>query len=202
MLFIFRKGNEFSLFESLKISLLWGMNLSDQEILQNIQAGKQETFEDLFRTYFKALSLYASSIIYSSEDGEEIVQDLFFQVWEKRLQLNITSSLKSYLYRSVRNRCLNFIKHQKVREKHRQEAIHEFNEAVRETSDEAPELAEKIQKAIATLPNRCREVFELSRFEGLKYREIAEVMEISPKTVEVQMGKALKTLRKELKAFL
>jgi RNA polymerase sigma-70 factor (ECF subfamily) len=178
------------------------MNLSDQEILQNIQAGKQETFENLFRTYFQALSQYASSIIHSPEDGEEIVQDLFFQVWEKRQQLHITSSLKSYLYRSVRNRCLNFIKHQKVREKYRQEAIQQFSEAVKETDEESPELAEKIQNAIASLPARCREVFELSRFEGLKYREIADVMEISPKTVEVQMGKALKTLREELKAYL
>jgi RNA polymerase sigma-70 factor (ECF subfamily) len=178
------------------------MNLSDQEILQNIKAGEQKTFEALFRTYFQPLSLYAASIIHSQEDGEEIVQDLFFQIWEKRQQLHITSSLKSYLYRSVRNRCLNFIKHQKVKEKYRQEAVQQFSEAVNEPPSDAPELKEKIQAAITTLPARCREVFELSRFEGLKYREIAEVLGISPKTVEVQMGKALKTLRKELKAYL
>lgn len=178
------------------------MNLSDQEILRNIKAGEQKTFEALFRTYFQPLSLYAASIINSQEDGEEIVQDLFFQIWEKRQQLHITSSLKSYLYRSVRNRCLNFIKHQKVKEKYRQEAIQQFSEAINEPSSESSALKEKINAAIATLPARCREVFELSRFEGLKYREIAEVLGISPKTVEVQMGKALKTLRKELKAYL
>lgn len=178
------------------------MNMTDQEILQQIQAGKRGIFEQLFRSYYKALCLFAASILRSPEDGEEIVQDLFFQLWEKREQLQINTSLKSYLYRSVRNRCLNFIKHEKVKEKYRQEAVQQFSENVREKADDGTELAEKIQQAIATLPPRCREIFELSRFEGLKYREIADVLEISPKTVEVQMGKALKELRKHLKAYL
>ena len=178
------------------------MNLSDQEILQKLKRGNKDIFESLFRTYHQPLSVYAASIISSQEDGEEIVQDLFFHLWEKRSQLNISSSLKSYLYRAVRNRCLNFIKHQKVKEKYRQDALQNYSEMISISEEEPSDLPIKIQQAIGKLPNRCREIFELSRFEGLKYREIADVLGISPKTVEVQMGKALRELRKALAAYL
>lgn len=132
--------------------------------------------------------------------GEEIVQDLFVKFWENRNSINITSSVRSYLFSSVRNSCLNFIKHRKIEESYKQ-----YNEEQRESGAvsaedelEGSELEIQIRKAIDQLPPKRKKVFIMSRFEGLKYREIAEKSGISIKTVENQMGKAIKFLRQEL----
>ncbi len=132
--------------------------------------------------------------------AEEIVQDLFVKFWENRNNIKISSSVRSYLFRSVRNSCLNFLKHLKIEETYKQ-----YNEEQRESGVisaedefEGSELEIKIRKAIDQLPPARKKVFIMSRFEGLKYREIAEKSGISIKTVENQMGKAIKFLRQEL----
>ncbi len=144
--------------------------------------------------------LYASRFMDTREEAEEVTQEVFVKFWEKCDTLSPDSSIKSYLYRSVHNSCLNALKHEKVKDSYRQYMIQfmeSSSESLLETED-PDELRNRIMKEIDSLPPRCSEIFKLSRFEGLKYQEIAEHLGISVKTVEVQMGKALKVLREKL----
>jgi RNA polymerase sigma-70 factor (family 1) len=177
------------------------MNHSEQDTIQAIRQGKITVFEQVFREYYAPLTRFAGGMIKREAEAEEIVQELFFTLWEKRESLSINTSIRSYLYQSTRNRCLNALKHQQVRNRHQQEVKYTQASLV-QLPEEPSELGDRIQAAIQSLPDRCREVFELSRFEGLKYREIADLLNISPKTVEVQMGKALRELRKQLADYL
>jgi RNA polymerase sigma-70 factor, ECF subfamily len=180
------------------------VDLSEKEVLQTIQSGNESAFEMIFKAYYQPLCRYAYSFLEDKEEAEEVVQSAFITVWEKRKSLDIQTSLKSYLYRMVRNSCLNVIKHEKVKQQH---VAHEL--AVTEVSYEsvsqkvyATELEIKISEAMKALPEQCRLVFQLSRFEELKYQEIADQLKISVKTVENHMGKALKIMREQLKEYL
>lgn len=135
------------------------------------------------------------------EEAEEITQEVFVKFWEKCETLSPDSSIKSYLYRSVHNSCLNAIKHEKVKDGYKQHVINYLESTYQDTIEESdPDaIRTRIHDEIDKLPPRCSEIFKLSRFEGLKYQEIADHLEISVKTVEVQMGKALKVLRESLK---
>ncbi len=130
------------------------------------------------------------------------MQDVFFKIWERRELLEITTSLKAYLYRSVHNACLNHIKHQKVKQAYSDFYRENHEEQDDHNPSDQQELEQQVMDAMDALPEKCREVFELSRFEGLKYREIAERLSISEKTVENQMGKAFKILREKLSVYL
>jgi RNA polymerase sigma-70 factor (ECF subfamily) len=180
------------------------VQLTEQEIVGAIRQGNDRIFEVVFRKYYQSLCNYANSMLKELDEAEEIVQNLFSGIWEKRADLEINVSLKSYLYRAVHNHCLNRIKHLKIREEYQQYADNYY-----ETSYESVnqiviknELERKIDEAIERLPEQCRLIFRLSRFEELKYHEIAEQLGISPKTVENQIGKALKILRTELAEYL
>lgn len=164
----------------------------------------EAAFEQLFKTHFKALHAYAFSFVKDSNIAEDMVQNTFFKVWEKQDDIHIHTSLKAYLYRSVYHECLNYLKHQKVKTtyasftKHRNEKSHEnASQKV-----QMQELETKLERALSELPEQCRTVFQMSRFETLKYREIADQLNISIKTVENQMGKALRILRLKLVDFL
>lgn len=161
-------------------------------------------FESLFKTYYSDLCSYAHHFLRDHAASEEIVQDIFFKLWTKRESLEIKSSIKSYLYQSTKNRCLNLIKHIEIRENYK-----DHNQSIRSEQEqyfaqemEQVELNDKIQKAINALPTERQRIFRMSRFEDLKYKEIAEKLDISVKTVENQMGKALKFLRDELAEYL
>lgn len=180
------------------------MLLSDQEIVDALHTSNDKVFEQVFRYYYQHLCNYAVGILNELDEAEEVVQQMFLNVWEKRAEIEITSSLKSYLYRAVHNACLNKIKQQKVRKLYADEQI-QITEPVYEHSGEAllkTELEKQIHKAINTLPEQCRLVFKLSRFEEMKYAEIAIHLGISIKTVENHMGKALKIMRVQLKDYL
>ncbi len=180
------------------------MTLSEQEIISAIREGNEGIFEETFRKYYQSLCTYANSMLKEIEEAEEIVQNLFLGIWEKREELEISISLKSYLYRAVHNHCLNRIKHLKVREEHQQYAINFYDASYESVSQTVMknELEQKIEEAIKKLPEQCQLIFRMSRFEELKYHEIAEKLELSPKTVENQIGKALKILRIELSEYL
>jgi RNA polymerase sigma-70 factor (ECF subfamily) len=161
-------------------------------------------FEQLFKTYYKALHAYANMILKDIEAAEEIVQNMFLKFWEKRELLNAQTSIKAYLYKCVYNDSLNYLKHEKVKTKYR-----DFTEKTMDTLTEAAsskvelsELQLKLNAALNDLPEQCRTIFQMSRFEELKYREIAEQLGLSIKTVENQMSKALKILRVKLSDFL
>lgn len=144
--------------------------------------------------------LYAMRFIETREEAEEIAQEVFVKFWEKCETLSADSSIKNYLYRSVHNTCLNVIKHEKVKDTYREYLI-QYMENTDDgwiEKENIDEIRSRIISEIDQLPPRCSEIFKLSRFEGLKYQEIADHLDISIKTVEVQMGKALKTLREKL----
>lgn len=174
---------------------------TDIELIDKIRKGNESAFEELFRNYYAPLCLFACKYI-DEDNAEELVQDFFARIWENRHLINIHSSVNQYLFQSVKNRCYNFIKQQKVKRSHipqiKRELDHEEDISAYFMNHE---LFRKIEKSIQSLPPKRREIFRLSREEGLKYREIAEKLNISIKTVETQMGLALKHLRETLKDF-
>ena len=180
------------------------MELRDNQLFETLKAGDITAFEMLFRTYYQPLCNYAYTFVQDHDEAEEIVQSTFMNVWERREMLEIRTGVKPYLYAMVRNACLNVIKHEKVKQQHVavEMAIGERSvESVARTVM-ASELEVRIHNAMEALPEQCRLVFKLSRFEELKYAEIAEQLEISIKTVENHMGKALRIMREQLKDYL
>lgn len=178
--------------------------LTEQEIISAVNTGDVKTFEMVFRTHYNSLCNYAYTFLSDHDEAEEIVQSTFIIFWEKRSDININHSLKAYLYRAVRNTCLNKLKHEKVKQKHEKHVLTFSNSGEESTAQSVMknELEQKIAEALTRLPEQCRLVFSLSRFEDLKYQEIAEQLSISIKTVENHMGKALRMMREQLKDYL
>lgn len=171
---------------------------------QIIALQNREGFEEAFRLHYESLVAYAVGFLKEQEASEEVVQELFFNLWKKRDSLELTTSLKAYLYRATRNSCLNVLKHITIREDYKVHNEQQRNELEQEAGEsvETKELQAKILEAVAQLPKERQKIFRMSRFEGLKYREIAEELNISVKTVENQMGKALRFLRLQLVDYL
>ncbi len=172
----------------------------DSEIIGRIRQGDEREFESLFRSSYVPLVRYARTLIRDHDTAEEIVQDLFFTIWKDRKKLQIESSLNGYLYRAVHNRCLHYINHIKVVEKYARETAFSETEINETPSDilNYSDLQAKIAGIIERLPEKCGKIFCMSRFEGLKYSEIAQKLSVSVKTVEANMGRALKEFRKAL----
>lgn len=180
------------------------MVLAEKEFNEALQQGNMVIFEQVFRNYYERLCNYANTILNDMDEAEEIVQGTFLGLWEKRSHIQIRSALKAYLYQSVRNSCLNHLDHLKVRRAHRDHYLYTSEVSVDSGSQAtiAHELEKQIEEAISSLPPQCQTVFRLSRFEGLTYAEIAEQLNISVKTIENHMGKALKIMREQLKDYL
>jgi RNA polymerase sigma-70 factor (ECF subfamily) len=173
-------------------------------IVRSLAPTGEAAFEHLFKMHFRGLHAYAITILKDEMMGEEIVQNVFYKFWEKREQLEIESSPKAYLYKAVYHDCLNYIKHKKVKSAHAMHVVRQSNDQVENASGKLlqGELKDHIHAAMNELPEQCRTIFQMSRFEGLKYQEIAGEMGLSVKTIENQMGKALKLLRIKLVEFL
>lgn len=173
-------------------------------LIEHIRGGDERAFETLFREHYGMLCAFARKFVGDMDVAEEVVQGFFVGFWEKRAETQLKGSLRSYLFTSVRNSCLNHLKHQKVREQHKAYVEAAPMESGRPADGlmEAAELEERIAQIIRQLPQRCGQAFRLSRYEGKSYKEIAALMDISPKTVEVQIGKALKALREGLANYL
>ncbi|MDZ4750293.1 MAG: RNA polymerase sigma-70 factor [Flavobacteriales bacterium] len=177
----------------------------DDTTVRNALDGNMSSFEMVFKAWYPVMCNFAHSLTSNREDAEEIVQSVFVNLWEKRTEVTIDQSAKAYLFRSVRNACLNKWKHDKVRK----DFAKDQTEVATGISFDSPsnqldgmELEQRIAKALEKIPTQCREVFTLSRFGELKYSEIAEKLGISVKTVENQMGKALRIMREELSDYL
>lgn len=172
----------------------------DISVLIKIKEGDIRAFEKLFRQYYEPLCRYAASIIKDMDAAEEIVQELFYLLWKEREDLRIFLSLKSYLYGAVRNNALQYQEHLEVKSRYEETVTRDPVDYDSRTTPlaelEYKELQERITTILDTLPERRRTIFRLHRFEGKKYTEIARVMAISVKTVEAEMSKALKALKK------
>ncbi|CAN5533480.1 RNA polymerase sigma-70 factor [soil metagenome] len=177
-------------------------SVSGENDIANAWKQDEKAFEDLFRRLYPPLCKNANMLLNDSDEAEETVQNVFISLWEKRKEMEITISIKSYLYKAVRNASLNRIKHGKVRKLYVEEQQYLSPSIPATEISIQNELHAQIQKAIEKLPEQCRLIFKLSRFEELKYSEIAEQLGISIKTVENQMGKALKIMREQLKDYL
>ncbi|MBK8883325.1 MAG: RNA polymerase sigma-70 factor [Bacteroidales bacterium] len=174
--------------------------ISDTDIIGRIRQGDVRQFESLFRSSYVSLVRYARKLVKDQDDAEEIVQDLFYRIWQDREKIKIESSLNGYLFRAVHNRCLHFIEHNRIVVKHAEEMSFRLPESPESPSDilNYKELQARIAGILEKLPERCGKIFYMNRFEGLKYNEIAEKLSVSVKTVEANMGRALKEFRKEL----
>ena len=169
-------------------------------IAGRIRQGDIRAFESLFRSSYASLVRYAKTFVKDHDTAEEIVQDLFYRLWKEREKLNIESSLNGYLFRSVYNRSLHYLDHRKVIGKYEADMVYLGEESpVTPLQDvQYRELQDRIASTLEKLPERCGEIFYLNRFEGLKYHEIADKLSISVKTVEANMGRALKEFRKAI----
>ncbi len=156
----------------------------------------------MFRNYFSSLYYFAQKYIPDLDTCREIVHSIFVSIWEKRHEFDFERPAKSYLFTSVYNRCMNYIRDQKKFIDHESATIIRDKELINQDHLEVAELESRIWKVIDSLPEKCREIFILNRFEEKKYAEIAEFLRISVKTVEAQMSKALKTLRENLKDYI
>ncbi len=159
---------------------------------------EEANFEQLYRQHFTSLYRYAYSVVQDEAQAEGIVQNVFLKLWNKRDTLRIHTSWQAYLFRATYHEALNAAKRQQVRMRFAQQR--QSPDTASQESDR--ELATHLEKALLELPEKCRTVFQLSRFEDLKYHEIAQRLGISIKTVEAHMGKALRVLRVQLADFL
>jgi RNA polymerase sigma-70 factor (ECF subfamily) len=164
-----------------------------------IKHGHETAFRKIYEDYYTRLCFYAGKFVHDPEQARSLVQEIFVKLWVKRENLNVTYSIKAYLFNSVRNRCIDYLR----KEKSNQEALAGLIQEDSVSTDhmEVAELNARINSAIQALPDKCREIFVLCRFEGLKYTEIAGRLSISVKTVEMQMGIALKKLRNSLSDY-
>lgn len=180
------------------------MELDEGSLIPLLVKRNEKAFEQVLKAHFKNLHAYAVTILKDDAAAEEMVQNIFFKLWERPENLSITGSVAAYLYRAVYNESLNHLKHIKVRQKHQSYVLYQMKNETESAAKKISlkELESRLHKALQELPEQCRTIFQLSRFEELKYREIADRLNISSKTVENQMGKALKILRMKLIDFL
>lgn len=174
-------------------------------LLNLIKNGDKHAFELIFRRYYSNLCDFVVRYTKDMDYAEELVQDMFFNFWRKRESITVQTSLKSYLMTSVKNNFLQDIRRKKQSDKYSSYLkLNHQDISSDDASNEVKvnELNERIAETLNALPDRCKEIFKLSRYEGLKYHEIAEKLKISVKTVEANMGKALRSFRESLKDYV
>lgn len=176
---------------------------TDETIALQLKANDQSAFQSVFKDNYAAVCKTIRRFIRETNTVEDLAQDVFVRFWEKRHKIEIKTSIGAYLYRMAINEALTYIRKQK---RFQEDNIDDFSFSSNESSTdqvmEGEELKVKIKRAIDSLPPKCRTVFLLSRYEELSYKEIAAKLEISVKTVENQMGKALRVMREKLKDHL
>jgi RNA polymerase sigma-70 factor (ECF subfamily) len=178
--------------------------LKEKQVIGRIRQGDVQAFEWLFRQYYEKLCQWAYQYLHDIDAAEEVVQDLYYNLWRNRASMEFRVSVKSYLYKAVSNNCK-----MQIRNKGRRSAIEaNLASSSQDTGTEplavleVKEIREVVNKTLDELPEKPAQIFRMSRYEGMKYREIAEKLSISIKTVEANMGKALKIFRKNLQEYI
>jgi RNA polymerase sigma-70 factor, ECF subfamily len=174
------------------------LNLNDdKQLFEKISNGSKAHFDSLFSKYYAQLVRFAMGYLHDGPAAEEMVQDVFVRIWENAPRIEIETSILAYLYTSVRNQALNFIKHENIKKKYEQEQALFVNADANDFEEKVnlKFFRQLLAITVGSLPEKCREIFEMAKFEGLTYDEIAEYLQVSEKTVENQMGIALKKLR-------
>ncbi len=176
-----------------------GARPTDTDYAELIRTGDESAFRALFESYSESLLDFAFGFIRDVQVCEDIVQEVFVRIWQTRLNLNPKLSLKAYLYKSVRNRALKYLRHERV-ERKAEDYLRSFYYATTDPEDDMyhAEMTVLLERTIRQLPERCRTIFLMSRFDGLSYQEIADILDISINTVKTQMGRAFASLRKNL----
>lgn len=175
----------------------------DSELTQKMCRGDSDAFASLFRKYYEPLYRFAGRFVKDQQTSESIVQDVFVKIWENKAKIELKSNIKSYLYASVKNHSLNFLRREKF-------VLHTLNDAESEPGSsiepvrglERKELIEAVHKAVEKLPFQRRQIFIMKKYENLTYEEIAEIQNISINTVKTQMKRALQSLRQNLSYLL
>lgn len=182
----------------------------DDFFLLRFKQGDELAFGKIFKSNYKPIVGFCHQFITDLDKSKSLAQEVFLNLWLNREKIRNLNGIKAFLYTSARSACLNHIRHQKVmrkyEDKHLQEMENELNREVLEAFDfnalEFSELENFIHQAISDLPEKCREVFLLSRFEGKKNKEISEELDISVKAVEANITRALKSIKTRLSDFL
>ena len=177
--------------------------------IPGLKAGKKKAFESVYLEFFDMLFHLASGYIGNRERARELVQDAFMKLWERREEIHNNTNIKNYLYTITKNSCLNYLREQEIiarnnrdylipELKYRQEALQAFGDSFSDVES----LLSVVEEAIDRLPENIRTTFKMNRYDNLTYQEIATRLDISPKTVEARISKALKLLRGDLKEYL
>ena len=187
------------------------MKSSTFEVIKGIRAGNIKAFEEVFVNYYPFLQKFAEGYVSNKDEASDIVQSVFLSFWERKEKLIEDTNLNNYLITLTKNQCLNYIKHLKAKQTYLQNQSYNVNELLlnyyaleklNENKLILNELSAMIESAINSLPEQCKEIFRMSRFENMKYHEIAEKLSISVKTVEKKMSISLAILRTVLKDYL
>jgi RNA polymerase sigma-70 factor (ECF subfamily) len=178
------------------------LSADDPEILARLQRGDDAAFAELFRAHYAALVVAADRLLDDRAAAEDVAQEAMLELWRRRGALPAGTRLRAYLYQSVRNRALNHIRHQRVARRAEPDVPLPPPAAPADPAALTAELDVAMKAAVRGLPDDVRETFQMSRVDGLTYAEIARTLGVSVKTVEARMGRALRTLRERLAAWL
>lgn len=179
-------------------------NESKKQLIQEIQEGNVRAFKNLMRDYYRELIDFAYHYVNSSHMAKDVVQDVFANIWEGRSRWAPNRSLKMYLYQSVKNEALKLLRDRRTERKYIESYLQDKDEpkiSPQKGDDDNQEFKQAVQQAIQSLPERARMTYQLHRRDGLTYKEIAQVMKVSHKTVESQMSRALRLLRDRLSKY-
>lgn len=175
--------------------------MDDSEILERFQARDEGAFDSVFRAYYAQLVGVGLGLLGERATAEDVAQEVLLELWRRRENIVLETSLRAYLVRATRNRALNHLRHERVAREADPEAVGRAQAPAADQDLIEQEMDAAVGQAVRALPARCREVFELSRVHGLTYAEIAHALGISIKTVEAQMGKALRAMRERLASW-
>ncbi|MFY0591620.1 RNA polymerase sigma-70 factor [Roseivirga sp.] len=180
------------------------LNQDEIQLQQELSRGSEKAFENVFLTYFKVLAVFAKKFVGDMQTAEDLVQEVLVKLYENRNSVQFHTSLKAFLFQSVRNKCIDHLRSVKSKSEHHENIKQvnfddqfDFNDTMIEA-----ELEERIFHAISVLPSQCQQVFKMSRLEGKRNQEIADLLNISKRTVETQVSNALKRLRKDVFEYL